>query len=96
MQFDFDQEIDRRRTGSLKWDRYQDTEILPLWVADMDFSSPPAVMEALHRRIDHTVFGYSRAHPGLVEVTVEYLNRVHRVDVDPSWIVWLPGWWWKH
>ena len=91
MQFDFDQEIDRRHTGSLKWDKYRDSDVLPLWVADMDFASPPAVVEALHRRVNHTVFGYSRAHQELIDATVEYLHRAHEITVDPSWIVWLPG-----
>ena len=91
LEFDFDEEIDRRNTGSLKWEKYAGTEVLPLWVADMDFASPSAVVNALQKRVAHSVFGYSRPHASLVEATIGYLKRVHCVDVDPSWIVWLPG-----
>ena len=91
LEHDFDQEIDRRNTGSLKWEKYAGTEVLPMWVADMDFASPPAVVDALQKRVAHSVFGYSRPHASLVAETIAYLKRVHGVDVDPSWIVWLPG-----
>ena len=61
--FDFDEIIDRRPTASFKWDKYAGKDILPLWVADTDFKSPPAVIEALRRRSEHGVFGYTL--PGL-------------------------------
>ncbi|NCP04418.1 MAG: aspartate aminotransferase, partial [Deltaproteobacteria bacterium] len=57
--YNFDQPIERRQTGSEKWDLYAGRDIIPLWVADMDFAAPPAVIEALHQRIDHGVFGYT-------------------------------------
>ena len=62
---DFDLFIDRKPTESLKWNCYPD-DVLPLWVADTDFRCPPAVMEALHKRVDHGIFGYAarRARPG--------------------------------
>lgn len=87
----FDQCIDRRHTSSLKWDRYADRDIIPLWVADMDFRSPPVVVEALRQRIAHEVFGYTRPSSGLNESVVSYFQRAHGVTVDPDWIVWLPG-----
>ncbi len=59
MKFDFDQHIDRRHTHSLKWDLYQDRDVIPMWVADMDFASPPAVLQALHQRVDHGILGYT-------------------------------------
>lgn len=71
----FDQEIARRQTGSLKWDRRPDLD--PLWVADMDFTSPPEVIEALRNRVEHGVFGYALPHQGLVETVHHYLeNRI--------------------
>lgn len=71
----FDQEITRRDTGSLKWDRRSDLN--PLWVADMDFTSPPEIIEALQARISHGVFGYAVPHPSLVETIQTYLkNRI--------------------
>jgi cystathionine beta-lyase len=64
--FDFDEVIDRRGTASEKWEKYRGRDILPMWVADMDFRSPPAVIEALHRRTEHGVFGYTGPPPELV------------------------------
>ncbi|HEX5680571.1 MAG TPA: aminotransferase class I/II-fold pyridoxal phosphate-dependent enzyme, partial [Desulfobacterales bacterium] len=89
--FDFDEVIDRRGTASEKWEKYRGRDILPMWVADMDFRSPPAVIEALHRRTEHGVFGYTGPSPELVAATLSMLERDHGWQVDPDWIVWLPG-----
>ncbi|MHC4117609.1 MAG: MalY/PatB family protein [Planctomycetota bacterium] len=91
MKSDFDRLLDRRGTDSLKWDKYKGRDILPLWVADMDFQSPPAVLEALHRRVDHGIFGYAVPPDELVETVVERLQTKYRWRIHPSWIVWLPG-----
>jgi cysteine-S-conjugate beta-lyase len=90
-EFDFDTIIDRRGTGSLKWDKYAGREVLPMWVADMDFAVCPAITEALMKRVAHPVFGYTRASPGPAEAVTAYLKSVHGVTADPSWIVWMPG-----
>ena len=89
--FDFDEVIDRRGTASEKWEKYRGRDILPMWVADMDFRSPPAIIEALHRRTEHGVFGYTGPPPELVAATLSMLERDHGWQVDPGWIVWLPG-----
>jgi len=89
--FDFNTIIDRSNTGSEKWDRYQGRDVIPLWVADMDFRSPPAVMAALHERIGHGVFGYTHPPQGLVEAVLEHLERDFSWQVQPEWLVWLPG-----
>lgn len=89
--FDFDRPIDRRRLPSEKWGRYAGCDVLPLWVADMDFAAPPAVLDALHRRIDHGVFGYTDAWPSLIEAVFEGLQRDHGWAIEPDWLVWLPG-----
>lgn len=89
--FDFDVVIERRNTGSVKWDRYRDTDIIPLWVADMDFRAPPAVLDALHERIRHGVFGYGNAPQELLSVILAYIESEHQWTVRPEWIVWLPG-----
>lgn len=91
MKFDFDRVIDRRNTDSLKWDRYKGRDVLPLWVADMDFQAPRPVLEALHKRVDHGVFGYAVPSDELVEVIVARLEAKYRWKIQPSWIVWLPG-----
>lgn len=89
--FDFDVVIDRSNTASEKWDKYKGRDIIPLWVADMDFQSPPAVIEALHERVAHGVFGYTAAPGALVETVVSYLKREYDWDIEPEWLVWLPG-----
>ena len=88
---EFDREIDRRGTGSLKWERYSGRDVIPLWVADMDFASPPEVIDALRKRIDHGIFGYSVPHEGLKQAVLAYLKREHGVDAEASWLVFLPG-----
>ena len=87
----FDTPVDRAGTGSFKWSRYAGRDVLPMWVADMDFKSPEPIIAALHRRVDHGVFGYSTAHDGVADAVCEHLARVHGVTIDPSWIVWMPG-----
>ena len=89
--FDFDKHIDRRNTASMKWDRYRGTDILPMWLADMDFQSPPEVMDALRRRVDHGVFGYSRPPEELTEITLNMLKERYGWMVKRHWLVWLPG-----
>ena len=91
MGYDFDQTIDRRGTGSLKWERYRGRDVLPMWVADMDFRSPPEVIEALRRRVDHGVFGYPVPTQVLVEAVVDRMKRMYGWAIEPDWIVWIPG-----
>ncbi|MGI6387401.1 MAG: MalY/PatB family protein [Desulfomonilia bacterium] len=89
--FDFDTPVDRQGTGSLKWDLYQGRDIIPMWVADMDFTSPPAVIAALKKRVRHGVFGYSLPPKELPEVVAHMLEREHGWRIDPKWLVWMPG-----
>lgn len=64
---------------------------MPMWVADMDFASPPEVLAALHARVDHGIFGYTDPPASLTEAVLEFLLRRHRWTVDADWLVWLPG-----
>ena len=89
--FDFDSVIERRGTGSEKWDKYRGRGVIPMWVADMDFRSPPAVIDALRQRVEHGVFGYTGPTPEAADAVVEMLGRDHGWTIDPSWLVWLPG-----
>jgi cysteine-S-conjugate beta-lyase len=91
VQFDFDAPVERRGTGSLKWDRYGERDVIPLWVADMDFPSPPAVVTALLERAGHGVFGYTHASGELEAVVQAALARDYSWEVPASWLVWLPG-----
>jgi cystathionine beta-lyase len=93
----FDQIIPRRATNSLKWDTYPE-DVLPMWVADMDFRSPPAVIEALHQAVEHGIFGYpSGLHnePNqrneLREVLVERMARLYAWQIQPEDIYFVPG-----
>lgn len=89
--FDFDTLIDRRNTNSLKWNKYKDQDIIPLWVADTDFKAPEGVLNALHQRIDHGVFGYSRPSPRLIELIVERMKSLYQWDIQPDWLLFMPG-----
>jgi cystathionine beta-lyase len=91
LNFDFDTPIDRRSTASVKWNKYGNRDVIPMWVADMDFACAPAIVEALHRRIDHGIFGYSEPPAGLVDATIAHLQSEYGWNVEPDWIVWLPG-----
>ncbi len=88
---DFDEIIDRRSTGSLKWDRYKDADIIPMWVADMDFRAPEPVRRALQKRIEHGVYGYSVPTEKLNQTVLNRLKKLYDWRIESSWIVWLPG-----
>jgi cystathionine beta-lyase len=90
MSFDFDTPVDRTGTASFKWDKYPEG-VLPLWVADMDFASPPAVVEALRARSEHGVFGYSLVPESLVEAIRAHLASRYGWHIEPDWLVWLPS-----
>ena len=89
MAFCFDTPIDRRGTGCIKFDRKP--ELDPFWVADMDFQSCPEILDALHRRVDHGVFGYAQAHAGLLDALHDYLRHRRQAEVPPEQIVQLGG-----
>lgn len=95
MKYDFDSPIERRGTGSMKWDlleeRFGRGDILPYWVADMDFQSPPEVLDALRRKLDHGVFGYPVVTDSLLEAVAGWERGRHGWSVDKSWITWAPG-----
>jgi iduronate 2-sulfatase len=82
---------DRHGSGSEKWDRYAGRDVLPVWVADMDFSAPPEVLAAIHHRVDHGVFGYTHEPPGFAEGLAAHLEQRHGWRVDPERIVGTPG-----
>lgn len=89
--FDFEQVPDRRGTDSIKWGRYAGRDVLPLWVADMDFPAPPAVLAVLHERVSHGVFGYGTPWPSLVASVLAHLEREYGWRVEAEWLIWLPG-----
>jgi cystathionine beta-lyase len=82
---------DRRGTGSLKWERYPGRDVLPMWVADMDFKSAPEIIAALEERAAHGVFGYTIPPKSTVEATIAYLADKHGCTATAEQIVWFPG-----
>ncbi len=88
---DFDRVIDRTNTGSTKWNKYSGKDILPFWVADMDFAAPPQVLAALKQRIEHGIFGYTRASDTLSDAFLSWLLKEYHWEVPAEWLVWLPG-----
>ena len=89
MQFDFDKMTDRRGTGALKWDVPQGE--LPMWVADMDFETAPPIREALVRRVDHGIFGYSVVTPDWYEAYGDWWGRRHHLEIAREWLVFCTG-----
>ncbi|MCB1964938.1 MAG: PatB family C-S lyase [Candidatus Accumulibacter sp.] len=89
--FAFEQVIERRGGDSVKWNRYADRDVLPLWVADMDFAAPPAVVSALEKRVAHACFGYAEAMPSLHDAVIGHLQRAYDWRIEADWLVWLPG-----
>ncbi len=88
---DFSTRIDRTSSDSTKWNKYRDRDVIPFWVADMDFTAPDFVLEALHERIDHGVLGYAEAQPALVDAACAWFWQRFNWKVDPDWLIWIPG-----
>lgn len=93
--FDFDEVIDRVGTNSAKWDTIETQnkpkDVLPMWVADMDFKSPQAITDAMQKRISHGVYGYSVIPDEYYEAVISWMARRHDFDVKKEWIVPTPG-----
>lgn len=89
--FDFDKIIDRRDTNSLKWNKYKGQDIIPLWVADTDFRAPEGVIEALHNRVEHGIFGYSRPSPRLIELVIQRMKDLYDWEIQADWLLFMPG-----
>ena len=88
MKFDFDKVIDRRGTGSLKWDVPENE--LPMWVADMDFQTAPCIREALSARVEHGIFGYSIIPDEWADAYVNWWGNRHGFAIDRDWLVFCP------
>lgn len=88
---DFDQVLQRQHGDSMKWRRYQDQDVVPMWVADMDFAAPQVVVDALQQRVAEGVYGYGQVPEGLAEALCHWYNRRYGWPIEPSWLVWLPG-----
>ncbi|MFN8258456.1 MAG: PatB family C-S lyase [Bacteroidales bacterium] len=93
--FDFDEVIDRRNTNSVKYDKlklvFGTDEILPMWVADMDFKSPAFVMDAIRKRAGHEILGYSIRTDSFSNAVKNWMKRRHQWEVENNWITFSPG-----
>lgn len=95
MQYNFDEVIERRGTDSVKWDGVKNTwgrdDLLPMWIADMDFRTPPFVMNALRKRLDHEVLGYTFACEEWYEAICGWLHRRYGWDIVREMLIFVPG-----
>lgn len=89
--FDFDKNIIRRGTQSLKWDVPDDNDVIPMWVADMDFLAAPAIRKALEQRVAHGVFGYELVPESYYQAIISWFRRRHNWTVERNWIIYTSG-----
>lgn len=87
----FDRVIERRGTSSRKWDKYAGRDILPYWIADMDFPAPDFVLDALRQRLEHPILGYSDNRAEVTQSLSRWLQREVAWTIDPQWVCWIPG-----
>jgi len=90
MKYNFNISLDRRSTNSIKWTKFPE-DVLPLWVADMDFPAPPPVLEALHKAVDHGIFGYELPSQELFATVAERMDRLYNWKIEPEMVVAVPG-----
>ena len=95
MKYDFDRIINRKNTGALKLDALEsmfgEKNLLPLWVADMDFPTPSFIVDALKQRLEHEVLGYTVVPDNFYPTIIQWIKDHHAWDVHPSWITYIPG-----
>ena len=91
MEYDFSRPTDRRGTDSYKWDSAPETDIIPLWVADMDFETFPAITEALQRRVAHGIFGYTRVPEAYYEAVCNWFGKRHGWHINREDIIYTSG-----
>ncbi|MEM7256158.1 MAG: aminotransferase class I/II-fold pyridoxal phosphate-dependent enzyme, partial [Pseudomonadota bacterium] len=89
--FPFSQTLSRKGTGSIKWEKYSGKEVLPMWVADMELATSDKILAAMKDRLEHPILGYTTATDTLKKVVTDYLQQHHQWQIDPDWLVWLPG-----
>ena len=91
MKYNFDEIIPRRGTNSYKWDSAGDADVLPMWVADMDFRTAPPVVEALRKRAEHGIFGYVRVPDAYYAAVTNWFARRHDWQIEKEWIIYTTG-----
>lgn len=91
MEYNFDTIVNRRGTNSVKWDAVRDEEVIPMWVADMDFPTAPCITEALERRVRHGIYGYTRVPDEYYAATVDWFRTRHNCTIERDWILYTSG-----
>lgn len=91
MKYNFDERIERRGTGCVKWDESHADDIIPLWVADMDFAVAPAIQDAIRQRATHPVFGYTYVQDDYYEAVISWFQRRHQWVIQREWMLYTTG-----
>jgi cysteine-S-conjugate beta-lyase len=95
MKYNFDERVERENTSCYKYDMREKLfgtgDVLPMWVADMDFRTPPFIVEALQKRLDHAILGYTLPFDNLTALCAEWQKRRYGWETDPSWFGFVPG-----
>ncbi len=91
MEYNFDEIINRTHTSSMKWEKYKGRDIIPMWVADMDFKVPQPVLDTLQQSIEHGIFGYTLIPDGLNEIIIDNLYTLYNWKIEKEWLIWTPG-----
>ncbi len=91
MTYDFDTPVERRNTNSYKWDDTPDSDILPMWVADMDFRTAPCITDALMHRVEHGVFGYTFVADEFYDATIDWWVTRHGLEIKREWMIYTSG-----
>lgn len=95
MNYNFDEIIDRRNTACLKWDYSKDflgeDDVIPMWVADMDFKIPDFISDAIKKRANHEIYGYSARPEGYFTSIINWLDKKHHWQIEKDWIIFSPG-----
>ena len=89
--FNFDEMINRRDTHSVKWDQCPSDEVIPMWIADMDFKAAPCIMDALKKRLEHGVFGYANVPNEFYLSIINWFERRHNWTIKQDWIEYTTG-----
>lgn len=93
--FNFDKPVDRVGTANIKWDLrekiFRNSDVLPMWVADMDFETPECIVKAVHKRAAHPIYGYTFFEDQYFESFIKWVKRRHQWEIEKDWIVFSPG-----
>ena len=89
--YNFDEPLDRTKSSCEKWDKYKGADVIPAWVADMDFKSPPCVIKALQQRVSEGVFGYTAIDDETLEVMISFVKKYYAWEIQKEWLVFTHG-----